>query len=111
MYNVTSTVRSRDCDPSEPIVMLAVDRAPFTNGFTVLNLSDLKPLADSGLIQSTCPRTGQIAKVRIFYSDYFERWIATTSRDSTTCDNLLSKPIVRAISREGSVSYFQYCRL
>ena len=108
-YFVKATVRFRDCDKSSGIKCLVLDQS--YNGFTVHDISDLKDLTDQHRLYSACPRTGKTARVRIFWSSAYSRWVATTSSDDTICDNLLSKPVLKAVSSVGTVTNFGVCSI
>lgn len=93
---VDGTTRVRDCDRTAAIFTLVL--ASLYKGNSEHTIESLKPEADRGLLWSRCRKTGNMAKVRIFWSSYYQRWIATTRADDTVCDNLLSQPIYRRVS-------------
>lgn len=108
-YFVKATIRDRDCDKSAAISSLVLTVA--YNGYGVHSVEALYNLALEGRLWSKCERTGATAKVHIYWSKYYNRWIATTNRDVTVCDNLLSKPIYAAVSKNGTTTYFDACPL
>lgn len=108
-FHVIGTVREWDCDKSAAISSLILDQS--WNAYTVHTVANLKDLSDRKLLLSICPRTGKFAHVRIYWSPFHRRWIATTNADDTTCDNLLSKPIYKAVSSSATVVSFATCAI
>ena len=109
IFCVRFTVRDDNCDSSSPIKELVLDKP--INGYTVHSVSSLKGLADKGQLWVE-PHDGHPkARVRIFYSYAYGRWIATTLADNRQCNNLLSLPIYYGYSRQGEVTYYQSCPL
>jgi len=101
MNYVEATTRVRDCDRNAAIHTLIIKH--LYGNPQESSIEGAKPLADKGLLWSKCPKTGNTAKVRIFWSATYHRWIATTRADETVCDNLLSQPIYRRVQSLGSV--------
>lgn len=106
-YKVRFTVRENNCNPSSPIVELVLDKP--INTFTVHTLMTLKNLADSNCLWVD-PHDGHPpVLVRIFYSQYFSRWIATTSKDNRECNNLLRLPIYFGARSENGKVFYDSC--
>lgn len=106
---VVATVRENVCDEKSAIASLVLDRS--YENYQVHMIEGLKDLAEAGLLY-TQPMDGHSsARVRIFYSAYYARWIATTRSDNLQCNNLLMLPIYYPQSKQGTTTYFDICSL
>lgn len=108
-YYVTATTRDVDCDSRTAISQLVLDEQ--YKGSQVWSVRSLYDLANQHSLFSKCDHTGKVALVRIYWSATHSRWIATTNRDNTQCDNLLSKPIMRATKTDGTTTYYNTCSI
>jgi hypothetical protein len=105
---VTATYRENPCDSNSPIMKLHL-KDPY-NGFRGHKIEDLKREADAHQLFVKTHSGCNGVNVIIFYSHLHRRWIATTKRDGSQCNNLLSLPIYFN-SRENGKLYFQQCAI
>ena len=108
-YFVKATERENVCDSRSAIKSLALDQN--FNGVNIYAIHDLKGLADAGMLYVNSVETSpKPVRVRIFWSTYYSRWIATTRADDYACNNLLSLPIYYPkTSGYGSSVTYTYC--
>lgn len=106
-YYVDGTYRENDCDENSAIKGLKL--SALFNGFTMHDLKDLKQLADLGMLWvnvATYP-----VRVRIYWSETYRQYVATTRADGIQCNNLLSLPIYYPSSKNGTTVNFAQCTL
>lgn len=107
IFYVIGTFRFNNCHKDSGIKGLILNQK--FNGYTVHNVENLKGLADAGLLRThpTCS-VGSVP-VRIFWSKYHQRYIATTLADAVECNNLLSLEVYYPYSSDGTTSYYSQC--
>jgi hypothetical protein len=107
IYYVIATVRENACNKDSSISQLVLNQQ-YSN-FTVHNIEQLKILADQGRLFTQATRNFPEARVRIFWSMYFKRWVATTRADLVQCNNLLELLIYYPTSSDTHSVKFGLC--
>lgn len=108
-HYVTGTYREDACDKNSAIAGLILSE-PY-NGFTVHDLLTLKPLADLGRLWVHPSAPCGAVQVRIFWSAYYQQYVATTRADGVQCNNLLSLRIYYPASKSGTTTTYSQCSL
>lgn len=109
IFYTIGTFRFDSCRKNSGIKGLVLDQK--YNGADVQNVENLKGLADAGMLRThpSCP-VGSVP-VRIFWSSYYQRYIATTLADAVECNNLLSLKIYYPSNSSGGMNYYSECSL
>ncbi len=108
-YYVKGTVREDSCNKNSAITHLVLEQV--YGNFGIHDVGSLKGLADQGLLWVRIPGWYNEAKVRIYYSSFYRRYIATTSADNTQCNNLLALPIYYPTAHGPTTTNYGVCSL
>lgn len=109
MFYAIGTFRFDSCRKNSGIKGLVLNEK--YNGCDVQNVENLKGLADSGLLRTHPSCAAGSVPIRIFWSSYYSRYIATTLADAVECNNLLSLKIYYPSSSSGGMNYFSQCAI
>lgn len=108
-YYVIGTYRYDNCHKNSGIKGLVLDRK-YGSG-DVHSVENLKQLADAGLLKTHPSCLYGSANIRIFWSEYYRRYIATTRADDSECNNLLSLKIYYPSSSDAGMNYYSQCSI
>lgn len=108
-YYVKATYRENNCDRNSAIAGLVLTQK--YDGYTVHDLKSLKPLADAGMLWVDPHAPCGSVKIRIYWSDTYRQYVATTRADGIQCNNLLALPVYYPASKDGSTTNYSVCSL